>query len=381
MLRSRPMRVLFVIGTMGRGGAEIQVKDTALALVARGHAVAVVVLLPFLDFESELTAGGVKVRSLGLARGTPSASAVVALATFARRFRPDVVHAHMYAAIILARAVRCLPPIVRGRWRSLICTSHSRAERSRARYLVYRVTARLSEHWTSVSRDGLDTYRRRGALGGGAATYVPNGVDTLVFRPDGTSRLRQRAALGVGGAFVWVAVGSFNNDDKDQATLLRAFSQLVATGSSSRLLLAGDGVLLDEKRSLARDLGVEDRVRFLGMCSDVPSLLRAADAYVLSSQAEAMPIAILEASASALPVVTTDVGDCAILVEDGVGGFVVPPLNWEGLANAMLQVERMTDGERARMGANGRQRVEANFSLAATVNQWESLYRELCLDP
>jgi glycosyltransferase involved in cell wall biosynthesis len=207
--------------------------------------------------------------------------------------------------------------------------------------------------------------------------YVPNGVDAERFRPDPVSRAEKRAELAVGDAFVWVAVGSFNNEDKDQSNLLRAFTRLVEAGSSSALLVAGDGVLLDEKRGLAASLGVEGRVRFLGMCSDVPRLLRAADAYVLSSQQEAMPIAVLEAAATALPIVTTDVGDCSLVVKDCEGGFVVPRRDSDSLANAMLHVEAMAAGDRRRMGETAREFVVAEFSMSALVDRWERIYQDL----
>ena len=371
------MRVLFVIGTMGRGGAEIQVKELALELASRGHAIAIVVMLPFLDFEDALKAGGIQAISLGMARGEPTATAIFELARLARRFKPDVVHAHMYAGILLSRAVRCLPAAVRGKWRALVCTSHSGKERSRARYLAYRLTSRLSEQWTSVSRDGLANYRAHGALGSGAATYVPNGVDTARFRPDPSSRADTRAALRIRDDFMWLAVGSFNNEDKDHTNLLHAFTRLVRAGSSSVLVIAGDGVLLDNKRALAKSLGIEDRVCFVGMSSDVPLLLRAADAYVLSSQQEALPLAVLEAAATALPIVTTDVGDCSLVVKDGNGGFVVPPRDSELLASAMDRLEGMNAGARVQMGEAGRKRVVAEFSLSALVDRWENLYRDL----
>jgi glycosyltransferase involved in cell wall biosynthesis len=377
MVPSDAMRVLFVIGTMGRGGAEIQVKELALELASRGHAVGIVVMLPFLDFEDALRAGGIEAMSLGMARGVPTARAVVALARFARRFKPDVVHAHMYAGILLSRAVRCLPPGVRGKWKALVCTSHSGKERTRARYLAYRLTSSLSEQWTSVSRDGLANYRAHGALGSGAAVYVPNGIDTERFRPDPSSREETRAALGIGDEFMWLAVGSFNNEDKDQSNLLHAFARLVKAGSPSELVIAGNGVLLDDKRALASALDIDDRVRFLGMSSEVPLLLRAADAYVLSSQQEALPLAVLEAAATALPIVTTDVGDCSLVVNDGKGGFVVPPRDSERLASAMARVEALDACARLRMGEAARELVLAEFSLSALVERWERMYRDL----
>jgi glycosyltransferase involved in cell wall biosynthesis len=370
------MRVLFVIGTMGRGGAEIQVKDLAFKLVSRGHAVELIVLMPFLDFELELREGGIPAVSLGMTRGVPTARAVIELAKTARRFRPDVVHAHMYAGILLSRTVRCLPPAFRGSWKALVCTCHSSKE-ARARYLAYRLTSGLSEQWTSVSRDGLTRYRTHGALGRGPAMYFPNGVDTTLFHPDKANRARKRVALGIGNAFVWLAVGSFNNESKDQTNLLRAFARIVQEGSSSVLVIAGDGVLLGAIKALAESLGLMNRVRFLGMSSEVPALLQSADAYVLSSQEEALPIAVLEAAATALPIVTTDVGDCSLVVKDGVTGFVVPARHSELLAKAMARMEDTDADARYQMGELARAHVLKEFSMEALVDRWEQLYQGL----
>jgi glycosyltransferase involved in cell wall biosynthesis len=371
------MRIMFVIVAMGRGGAEIQVKDLALELTSRGHHVAVVVLLPFEDFEAELRRSGVETLSLGMTKGKARPQPFVEFARFYRCFKPDVVHAHMFAAIMLARAVRCLPSGLRGRWKTLVCTSHSGREPSRARYLGYRLTSGLSEQWTSVSREGLAAYEANRAIHRARAIHLPNGVDVARFQLEPSSKGEARDALAVGNAFVWVAVGSFRDEDKDFGTLLEAFARVAARGSGSLLLIAGDGQLLDEKKKLAASLGISDRVRFLGLRTDVPRILRAADGYVLSSRYEAMPIVLLEAAASALPVVTTDVGESAEIIRNGEDGFVVPPGDGDRLADAMLRVEAMDEADRRRMGDASLRHVEERFSVHAVVDRWEALYARL----
>jgi glycosyltransferase involved in cell wall biosynthesis len=368
------MRILFVIVTMGRGGAEVQVRDLALALVSRGHCVAVAVLIPFLDFEAELRNAGVETFSLGMRKGIPSARGVARFVAFTAQFQPEVVHAHMFASILLARLTRGLWALARRPWRVLVSTSHSGREIARGRYLAYRLTAPLSDQWTSVSRAGLDAYRSGGALGRQRAMYLPNGIDVGRFHREASSRAEARKLLELGEEFVWLAVGSFRDADKDYETMLRGF---VRTRSSSRLLVAGDGVLLEATRQLARELGLEERVRFLGMRSDMIQLFHAADAYVLSSRTEAMPMVLLEAGASSLPVVTTDVGDCADVIRDGTTGYVVPAGKPEALAGAMRRIEAMTAAGRDAMGEAARSGIAQRFSLDAIVDRWEALYREL----
>jgi glycosyltransferase involved in cell wall biosynthesis len=368
------MRILFVIGTMGRGGAEVQVRDLALVLAARGHRVAVVVLLPFFEFEAELRTGGVATLSLGMRRGVVSARGIARFVAFTARFRPEVVHAHMFAGVMLARGARALWVLARRPWRVLVSTSHSGREIARGRYMAYRLTSFLSDQWTSVSRAGLEVHRVKGALGGQSAAYLPNGIDVGRFRRRASSREHARKLLGLGGELVWLAIGSFRDGDKDYETMLRAFAQ---TGSPSRLLVAGDGVLLEPMRQLAHELGLGERVRFLGMRTDVIELLHAADAYVLSSRAEAMPMVLLEAGASSLPVVTTDVGDCADVVRHGTTGVVVPAGDPEALAKALRRVEAMTRAERDEMGEAARSSIAERFSLDAIVDRWEAIYGEL----
>ncbi len=128
---------------------------------------------------------------------------------------------------------------------------------------------------------------------------------------------------------------------------------------------------------LAKDLHVSARTKFLGIRRDIPELMNAADAYVMSSAWEGMPMVLLEAHASGLPVVATDVGGNREVVIDGVTGFLVPPKDPEALAQAMLRLIELPEEKRQRMREAARQHILANFSLDRVVDQWEALYREL----
>jgi glycosyltransferase involved in cell wall biosynthesis len=159
--------------------------------------------------------------------------------------------------------------------------------------------------------------------------------------------------------------------------MIRAFARVSAEAPRSLLLLAGAGPLEGELKDLAKGMGIGSRVRFLGSRSDIPALLNAADASVLSSTYEALPMALLEAAASGLPVVTTDVGGTSDIVIHGVTGLLAPPANPEAIANAMLRLASLPADSRARMGEHARRHVASRFGLNEVAGQWESLYQEM----
>jgi len=368
------MRILYLINVVGCGGAEKQLHDRAIALVRRGHSVGVVSMMPFADFEESLRAGGVQTFTLGLQGRETVAKVALGYLRILRAFDPDIVQSHLFWSSMFARAVTLLPAAVRGRSAVLVCSSHSQAEYPRARYLAYRLTHRLADAWTSVSREGIAVHEAAGAVPRGEARWMPNGVDLSRFRPDAAAREQVRSELGVGSRFMWLAVGSFHAEWKDYGTMLRAFARVPG---ESALFIAGEGALLEEKRALAGSLGLAERVRFLGLRSDVERLLQAADAYVLSSMTEGMPNVLLQAAATGLPIVTTDVGEARAIVEDGRTGLVVPAKSPEPLAGAMVRVEQMSLPARRQLGAAAHDYVAARYDFERVVDRWEALYREL----
>jgi len=127
---------------------------------------------------------------------------------------------------------------------------------------------------------------------------------------------------------------------------------------------------------LASDLGVTDRVKFLGIRRDVPALMSAADAFVLSSAWEGFGLVIAEALACKLPVAVTDSGGPREVVDNGRVGFLVPPRDPDALAQAMARLMDLPEAERRDMGESGREHIVANYSLDHVVDQWEALYAE-----
>ncbi|MER3479063.1 MAG: glycosyl transferase family 1 [Meiothermus sp.] len=353
------------------GGAETQLVRLATRLKARGWDVRVVSMLPPQAYVEELESAGIPVDSLGMRRGVPDPRAIFRLAGILRRERPLVLHSHMVHANLLARLAR---PLVRVP--VLVCTAHNIIEGGRHRELAYRLTDPLCDITTQVSRAGLERYVKVGAVPAHKIRFVPNGVDTDRFQPDQDARNRLRKELGLGTEFAWLAVGRFE-EAKDYPNMLRAFARVQKARPDARLLIAGQGPSRAEAEELVAKLGLTEVVRFLGVRKDIPELLNAADAYVMSSAWEGMPMVLLEASASGLPVVATHVGGNAEVVLDGQSGFLVPPKDPEALAGAMLRLMSLSPEAREAMGRAGRAHVEANYALDRVVDRWEALYKEL----
>jgi glycosyltransferase involved in cell wall biosynthesis len=120
-------------------------------------------------------------------------------------------------------------------------------------------------------------------------------------------------------------------------------------------------------------MGLEDTVHWLGLRHDVPDLLAASDAYVMSSRWEGSPNALLEALAGALPVAATEVGGVRDLVEEGRSGFLVPPGDSAALAAAMGRVMTLPPEERRRMGRCGLRSVQSRHDSQVVLEQWRRL--------
>lgn len=197
--------------------------------------------------------------------------------------------------------------------------------------------------------------------------YVPNGVRLPTRTAQRVTQARQ--ALGLqDGSFAFFFVGRLA-PEKDLGTLIEAFAQLPSeVAERSRLYLAGDG---DQRASLVAHcaaLNLDNRVTFLGARSDVPDLLMAADAFVMSSRTEGLPMAMLEAMAAGVPCVATAVGGIPELLAND-RGLCVPPANPTLLAAAMAQLAGSPQ-LREKLVANAMATLRSRFDLDAVVDEY-----------
>lgn len=365
------MKILFLITGLAYGGAETQLVNLATRLKGRGWDVRVVSMLPPQAFTDELKEAGIPLATLNMRRGIADPRAVFRLLKILREWKPDIVHSHMVHANLLARITRLMVSIP-----VLICTAHNTYEGGRHREILYRLTDPLCDITTQVSQAGLERYVNIGAIPKSKVQLIYNGIDIRKFNFDVEVRKKIRNKLRLGNSFCWLAVGRFDIQ-KDYSNLLNAFAIIVQAFCDVCLLIAGDGPLRLNMEELAKKLGINKQVRFLGVCRNIPDLMNAADAFVLSSRWEGFGLVIAEAMACQLPVVATDSGGPREILNGGKLGFLVPPKNHKALADAMIKMMNLPEPERKAMGQAGRVYIEANYSLEKVVDRWEALYKEL----
>ncbi|HWQ21985.1 MAG TPA: glycosyltransferase, partial [Clostridia bacterium] len=179
-----------------------------------------------------------------------------------------------------------------------------------------------------------------------------------------------RATLQAGDAFVFLAVGRLEQA-KGFDLLIRAIPFVAISRRGTIFLIVGDGSLRGALEESARGLA---NVRFLGVRDDIPDLMAAADALVLSSRWEGLPMVLLEAASAGLPVIATDIGGVGEVVADQETGLLVPAGDVDALGAAMIRLAGFPSEVRHDMGKQAHRLVEERYSLAAVVDTWVELY-------
>jgi glycosyltransferase involved in cell wall biosynthesis len=294
------------------------------------------------------------------------------LAREIRERQIDVIHAHQYTPFfyssVAARLARRRPRV--------ILTEHGRHypdivswKRRLANRLVFN---RLADEITAVCEFSARALAEKDGFSKDRIQVIPNGIDLDRYAPvTDRAALRRRLGLDVDRTYI-IIVARFH-PVKDHATLINAFARVAAQHATVDLLLAGDGPLRPDIEAQIHALGLDSRVRLLGVRSDVPDLLKASDVFTLSSVSEAASITLLEAMACGRPAVVTNVGGNPELVRDGVDGLLVARSDVDGFAAAFHRL--LTSPALAcRMGASGAARVRDHFLLSDTIQRYQEIY-------
>lgn len=362
--------IAHVVENLERGGLERMVIDLALAQRAAGHRPRVACLFAPGALADELRSQGVEVfachKTAGLDLG-----ALRRLRAWLRAVPGTVVHTHNANAHYHSVAASAGLPVSR-----LINTRHGMGAaqpRSRGEWL-YRRSMWRTDVVAAVCEAARVRFADQGVRPRARLLAVPNGIRVETFAAaNAERRAALRNVLGLApGTRIIGTVGRLN-PVKDQASLLQAFARVHAEATDTALVLVGDGALRAELHALAGASGAGEAVHFLGDRGDVRQLLQGFDAFALSSRSEGYSMALLEACASGLPIVATDVGGNREIVVDGRNGLVVPAADATALADALLGLLR--DPARARqLGAAGRDWALREASVQAMAVRYETLY-------
>jgi glycosyltransferase involved in cell wall biosynthesis len=291
-----------------------------------------------------------------------------------RELRPDVLHTHQIGALwYLGQAAR------RVGLECVVHTEHSDHVRQaktwlgkvRARYLWWR-GGRLARQVCCVSADVAAAMQHWGTVPAGRVSVVLNGIDTEVYG-NRAERDALRRELGLPEEAVVIGTVGRLAEVKRQDLLLEAFAQLAGEFANLRLLLVGEGPEREALESLAERLGVREKVVFAGYQANPERFLAAMDLFALTSRHEALPLSLLEAWASGLPVASSAVGGIPKVVEDGVTGLLFPSGKQAELVHCLRRL--LTDATlRARLSAAGKSQVQAQYSLVRMARDYDRAY-------
>lgn len=376
--------ILYLIGSLERGGAEVHLSRIAPRLVEKGWCVTIACLSRRGSLADAVEQAGIRILAppINLRPTIPRWIRLLSLLSAAARFffylilrRPYAVHMFLPTAYWIGGPIALLA--------GARCRIMSR--RSRNHYLDNRPIARMLEQFLhrrmtlvlgnsknvvlDLLREGADPARTR---------LIYNGVDVPPRRREmAVDRARNRTEFGFGQSLVIACVANLI-PYKGHADLIDAMVLVQGWACEDWILLMigrddGIGSSLINRAEVA---GLGRRIRFLGERADIQELLWASDVFVLPSHEEGFSNALLEAMAMELPIVATDVGGNSEAIEDRVSGMIVPPRNPQAMAAAIATMLQDASLRRA-MGAAARSRVEEKFSLQSCSDEYDAMYRSL----
>lgn len=302
---------------------------------------------------------------------------VVAALRFARLLRReqfDIAHSHMFWSSIFASPIAwaCRVPVI-------VETLHgTEAWRTgwKASCAVDRATTHFVSRYVAVCDSDARFLKVKKRIPAAKISIIHNGVDTGRFAVPPHARTAIRRSLGFSEADLVLIVVARFHPGKGHRVLFASMRQLIQLYPHLKLICLGEGEQGPELRALCQDLGLARCVRFAGYQEHVPEWLAAADINVLPTFYEGFPLTILEAMASGLPTVASNVGGIPEAMEDGVGGLLVPPGDSQSLANK-LSILLGDASRRVQMGRAARKRLLQKFILEQQVRHTEKMYLEL----
>lgn len=366
-------RICMLLPKIHVGGAEVQVLNLVKHLDRSRFSVSLCSLIPGnAGMEKEATRYVDDMYCIGFKwRRFPLSFAK--LIGYLKHGRFDILHAHLPMADSIGRIAGRIARVP-----VIMTTEHGQyLWKNRSHLWLERMLNRITDMRICVSRDVLEIRNRREWTPMRKLTHIPNGIDTDLFKE------RKKGRAAVMGEFGWhpddsliVSVGRLVRE-KNYPLLLEAVSLLRTRLPNVRCLLVGDGKCREEieQRAIALDLG--GNMCMAGSRNDVPSILEAANLFVMSSDNEGLPVALLEAMAAGKAIVATSVGGIPDAIRDGENGLLVPPGDAPALASVMERA--IMDGELARsIGRAAAEDAGRDFHIRRTSAQVMHVYEKLC---
>jgi glycosyltransferase involved in cell wall biosynthesis len=289
--------------------------------------------------------------------------------TVVRDFHPDLLVTYLIHADLFGRVFGRIFGI-----KQIFCSV--RVKLIQPKYLpllmLDGLTSFFVDHYHFNSESVASMYRKYFFLPEKKITVIPNGLDLNRFTPDSRSRQTTRTSLGLEDALV-IGCNARLEKQKGHTYLIEAFARLSHSYPKAKMILINDGQEKENLLKLVQNLGITSQVLFLGRRDDVPELLNAMDIFAFPTLFEGMANALMEAMASGLPIVATDIPENKELLVHDVSGILVPTRNSQAICIALEQLIIHTE-KATSLGQNARKIALQRFDLTQVVARYRAFY-------
>lgn len=356
------MRILHVITSLRTGGAEKLMVDLLPRFQELGNEVELVVFDGIRTaFYEQLEKKGIKINALNVGKNVYHPSNLIKLIPFLRKY--DIIHTHNTAPQLFAAIGSCLVGKAR-----LFTTEHNTSNRRRSipgfkwidkwMYKQYEKIICISDQAEENLRNYLHDKTPK-------ITTIYNGVDVMKYmEAEPVSAIRSEYPA----CYLGIMVAGFR-EQKDQKTLIRAYQMLP---QNHHLLLVGSGVTEDECKTLVRELGLSERVHFLGLRNDIPQLLHTADVIIMSSHYEGLSLSSIEGMACGKPFIASDVDGLREIVQGA--GILFKHEDADNLADEIKKVSTNPSYEKKIVSLC--QEKAKTFDISTMVKNYNELYNK-----
>lgn len=355
-------KIIFLINSLGYGGAETQLIRLSEALIEKGWGIVLISLTDDLSLEKELHS---KVKHYNIQlKGISDFKSIKEIFKVMKNENPKVLHSHLFQANIISRIVKFFNSKIK-----VINTTHCVYDDEKilglSPYLIYKMTKKWVDYHTAVSNQSLKLLRKRKAISKSKSSIMLNGLFVDRYQH---SSIKNKT-------FKWLSVGRLI-PVKNYKLLISACEILVKENMKFKLDIIGDGFEKGVLVHLIKEKQLERNVSLLGTSKDIPNILKDYDAFVISSNSEGLPMVLLEAMSAKLPIVSTNVGGIPEVINNSKGGMIVESRNKMKLASAMRLMMEQSEVNLKEMGNDNYMFVKKKFDINQISNEWLAIYNK-----
>ena len=362
------MNILYVITGLRIGGAERQLINLSDCLSLNNN-----IIIVNLDSTPCILPDNQSIKVINLSGNKTifdSFKLVIKLSQIIKLYKPDIVHAHMFHAILISRITHFFSPNT-----VHISSSHSINEMHNFRMLCYRITDSLTDWSTNVSESSWKEYIKNKAWPLKKSSFLKNGIDCVKFQFNSYSRALLRGSLNVKTSTkIILAIGRLV-EEKDYHLMLNSFSEALKIESDLLLIIIGSGNLHADLINYSNQLKINENVLFLGTQTNVSEWLSACDLFILTSKFESFGLVVAEAMACERVVLAVKSGEVENIIGDF--GFIADSRESKELSNLILKIIRLDDSVLSEIGLQARKRIIEFYSIDKISKIWLDLYTKL----